>query len=89
MLTLVLFSVFAVHGVITSFGIQLYFNSENKSIRKQNDQLDAIMDIDVKFTTPHEVKSMTASVIFALFLLLCFSLHVQERRNRWLTYWKQ
>ena len=89
MVALVLFSVFAVHGVITSFGIQLYFNSENKSIRKQNDRLDAILDVDMKFTTPHEVKSMTASVIFALFLLLCFSLHVQERRNRWLTYWKQ
>ena len=37
MLALVLLSVFDEHGVITSFGIQLYFNTENKSIRKQND----------------------------------------------------
>ena len=32
MLALVLFSVFAVHDVITSFGIQLYFNTENQMI---------------------------------------------------------
>ena len=60
MLALVLLSVFDEHGVITSFGIQLYFNTENKSIRKQNDWLDAILDIDVKFTTPDEVKIMTS-----------------------------
>ena len=36
----------------------------------------------MKFATPHEVNSMTVSVIFSLFLLLCFSLHAQEGHNQ-------
>ena len=54
----------------TSFGIQLYCNTEKKACGSKNDRLDPVLDVDVKLTTPHEheVKSMTASAIFALFL---------------------
>ena len=57
----------------------------------KNDRLDVVFGLghDVKFTTLYEVKSMMANAVFALFLLLCFSLRVREGHNRWLTYWKQ
>ena len=41
---------------------------KTKAYRNKNDRLDAVLDIDMKFTTPHEVKNMTASVVFTLFL---------------------
>ena len=78
----VLFSDYAIHGIITSFGIQLYCDTENNSMQKQKWLSQCCLGCDVKFATPHEVNSMTVSVIFSLFLLLCFSLRVQEGHNQ-------
>ena len=65
-------------------GFNYIVTLKKKACGSKNDQLDPVLDVDVKLTTPHEheVKSMTASAIFALFLFnTLFYLCMREGHN--------